>query len=78
MKYTYKLKQVERTAYPPPKQHSSENRIAPDDTIQCKDGNWYHVVSVSFEGNDVVLYLGPDGTSAKEAILLAQQMNEDS
>ena len=76
MTYTYKLKQIAPTAFPPPKLHQSAHPITPGDTIECDDGNWYHVVSVSGEGKNVVLHLGPDGMSAKEAILLAEQQKQ--
>jgi hypothetical protein len=73
MVYTYTLKQVLRTAYPPPKTHSSTKPLSVGDTIEASDGNWYHVVSVQSKNDQVQLNVGPDGMDAEEAELLAQQ-----
>ena len=73
MVYTYTLKQVIKTAYPPPKTHSSTRQLDVGDTIEASDGNWYHVISVQHKNNQAQLNVGPDGMDAEEAKLLAKQ-----
>ena len=73
MVYKYTLKQIVRSAWPPPKHHQSRQPITSGETIEAEDGNYYFVVSVSSEIPEQ-LNVGPDGTSPEEAVLLAQQL----
>lgn len=72
MVYKYTLKQIVRSAWPPPKQYQSRQPVNAGATIEAEDGNYYFVVSVSSDGSNQ-LNVGPDGTSREEAELLAQQ-----
>lgn len=76
MPFIYKVKGHPHCIYQPPKTYISAEPVALHDTIECDDGNWYHVLSITQQPPQPVLHVGPDGTSAQEAILLAQQMNE--
>jgi len=73
MAYAYKLKQVVRSAFPPPKDHTEERPIEAGDAIQASDGNWYYVVSVNYSVSPTQLNVGPDAMEEDEAKLLAEQ-----
>lgn len=73
MVYKYTLKQIVRSAWPPPRHYQSRHPVAAGQTIEAEDGNYYFVVSAS-SGNPEQLNVGPDGTSPEEAELLARQL----